>query len=239
MSSSDNVFDNRPFANLGRLMKRKMPGRLPSQTFLKPSDPLPTYSPDDPRTERQLFLDAVRDVTPLQNRNRITPSDHSRNVKPSSIVSDDAGACGKLKRLVASGEGFVISQTPEYMEGAGYDVPNFVMEQLHRGRFSIQDHIDLHGMDASGATEALEGFLKRVTGEGLRSVLIIHGRGLSSPGKPVLKGRLRSLLNSNRWRKWVIAFSSARSCDGGAGATYVLLRKQPLKKRKQKSSVFY
>jgi DNA-nicking Smr family endonuclease len=36
-------------------------------------------------------------------------------------------------------------------------------------------------------------------------------------------------------RKWVIAFSSARSCDGGAGATYVLLRQRPLTMRFRKN----
>jgi hypothetical protein len=31
-------------------------------------------------------------------------------------------------------------------------------------------------------------------------------------------------LTRGPWRKWIIAYSSARSCDGGTGATYVLLR---------------
>jgi DNA-nicking Smr family endonuclease len=38
-------------------------------------------------------------------------------------------------------------------------------------------------------------------------------------------------LSSGHWRKWVVAFTSARMCDGGAGASYVLLRRRPLTKR--------
>jgi DNA-nicking Smr family endonuclease len=66
--------------------------------------------------------------------------------------------------------------------------------------------------------------------QGLRTVLIIHGRGLSSPGEPVLKPLLEERLNRDGWRKWVLAYTSARACDGGAGATYVLLRKRPIPK---------
>jgi DNA-nicking Smr family endonuclease len=69
---------------------------------------------------------------------------------------------------------------------------------------------------------------------GKRSVLIVHGRGLSSPSKPVLKAKVYEWLTSGQWRKWVIAFSSARSYDGGTGATYVLLRQRPLTKRFRK-----
>jgi DNA-nicking Smr family endonuclease len=32
-------------------------------------------------------------------------------------------------------------------------------------------------------------------------------------------------------RKWIIAFSNALMNDGGPGATYILLKKNPLKKR--------
>jgi DNA-nicking Smr family endonuclease len=70
-------------------------------------------------------------------------------------------------------------------------------------------------------------------------VLIVHGRGLSSPAKPVLKTKVIEWLTCGPWRKWVIAFTSARSFDGGAGATYVLLRQRPVtrSKRKRKKSL--
>jgi DNA-nicking Smr family endonuclease len=62
-------------------------------------------------------------------------------------------------------------------------------------------------------------------------ILIIHGRGLSSPAGPVLKTKVIQWLTTGPWRRWVMAFASARLCDGGAGATYVLLRRQPTTKR--------
>jgi DNA-nicking Smr family endonuclease len=117
------------------------------------------------------------------------------------------------------------------MEGTSCNVPHEITRKLHRGDFSIQDHIDLHGYSVVEAYHAVNDFFKRSIVNGIRAVLIVHGRGLSSPGAPVLKKNIVKWLTSGKWRKWVIAFTSARHCDGGAGATYVLLRNRPLPKR--------
>ncbi|MDP6394410.1 MAG: Smr/MutS family protein [Desulfobacterales bacterium] len=61
-----------------------------------------------------------------------------------------------------------------------------------------------------------------------------RGCGLSFASKPILKTKVFQWLASEPWRKWVIAFSSARLCDGGAGAAYVLLRQRPVTKRLRK-----
>jgi DNA-nicking Smr family endonuclease len=137
----------------------------------------------------------------------------------------------KLKNLVEYGEGFHISDTPEYIEGTGYHVHPEIAKRLHRGDYSIQAYIDLHGLIVEDAKEALEKFLKRAVTTGKQGVLIVHGRGLSSPSEPVLKKKVVEWLTRGPWRKWVVAYSSARICDGGAGATYVLLRQRPVSKR--------
>jgi DNA-nicking Smr family endonuclease len=76
-----------------------------------------------------------------------------------------------------------------------------------------------------------EMFMDDSVNQGKRTVLVIHGRGLSSPAEPVLKTHVYKWLTRGRWRRWVAAFASARSCDGGTGATYVLLRPNPLTKQ--------
>ncbi len=140
----------------------------------------------------------------------------------------------QLKELVKYGTGFVVSLTPEYIEGTANNVSPEVARRLHRGNFSIQAHIDLHGLGVHDAHQAFEGFLNKSIMAGKRAVLIIHGRGLSSPYEPVLKTKVYQWLTIAPWHKWVIAFTSARLCDGGTGATYVLLRQQPLTKRFRK-----
>lgn len=97
-----------------------------------------------------------------------------------------------------------------------------VLRDLKRGRFRIQDELDLHGLTAREAKPALLGFMAGVLARDLRCVRIVHGKGLrSGPAGPVLKSRL------NRWLpQWdrVVAFTSAPGRDGGTGALYVLLR---------------
>jgi DNA-nicking Smr family endonuclease len=140
---------------------------------------------------------------------------------------------GPLRRLVDSGEGFIVSATPEYMEGVGYRAPPNITERLHRGDFAVQAHLDLHGLSAEAAREVFDAFMKESILTGRGAVLIIHGRGLSSSAAPVLKSKVSQWLSSGIWRKWVVAFTSARMCDGGSGASYVLLRRRPLSKRQR------
>lgn len=75
--------------------------------------------------------------------------------------------------------------------------------------------------------------LSRSIRRGYRGVLIVHGRGLKSPGKPVLKAKVFHWLTRGPLRAYVVALASARACDGGAGATYVLLRPRPIGKRQR------
>ncbi|MEJ2222560.1 MAG: Smr/MutS family protein, partial [Desulfobacterales bacterium] len=151
-----------------------------------------------------------------------------------SDYTDESETLRHLQELVETGKGFVVADTPEYIEGIGYNVNREVAKRLHNGHFSIQGHIDLHGLTVESAREAFEGYLKESIATGKRMVLIIHGRGLSSPAKPILKTKVIEWLTTGRWRKWVMAFTSARLCDGGAGATYVLLRKRPATRRYKK-----
>jgi DNA-nicking Smr family endonuclease len=151
-------------------------------------------------------------------------SENSRN-------RDEDETLLKLRDLVKYGKGFNLSDTPEYIEGTGYHVHPSVAKRLHKGDFSIQAHVDLHGLLADEAKEVFEKFLKWAVMRGKTGILIIHGRGLSSPLEPVLKRKVVEWLTHGPWRKWVVAYSSARICDGGAGATYVLLRQRPISKR--------
>ncbi|MDF1591175.1 MAG: Smr/MutS family protein [Desulfobacterales bacterium] len=185
------------------------------------------------QSEHELFRSAMSDVTPILRRNR-TPKPVNTSRPKASPCNPDRDALIQLKNLVCRGDGFVISDTPEYIEGTGYRVPELMTRRLHRGDFSIQAFIDLHGLSVAAAKDAFESFMTTAVKMGKRAVLVIHGRGLSSPAEPVLKTRVYDWLTRGRWRNRVIAFSSARACDGGAGATYVLLRQRPLTKRWRK-----
>jgi DNA-nicking Smr family endonuclease len=183
-----------------------------------------------PEFQEELFEKAMKGVIPIPRDNyvericRVTPPEGAREREDTEIVS-------KLEELVKYGRGFNVSDTPEYIEGTGYHVNPAVAKRLHQGNYSIEAHVDLHGYTAGDAKEIFEKFLRWAVLTGKKGVLIVHGRGLCSPSEPVLKKKVEEWLIRGPWRKWIVAYSSARICDGGAGATYVLLRERPVSKR--------
>ncbi len=103
-------------------------------------------------------------------------------------------------------------------EGIGPDV----LSRLRRGHWSVQRHLDLHGMTREVAREALALFIRHAERDGLRCVRVVHGKGNGSPGRePVLKGKVRAWLVQ---KSEVLAFAQASAQDGGHGAVLVLLR---------------
>lgn len=221
---------HRPFENLRDLIREK---NIP----LPPADAQPQWRPRKKLSEytndMQLFREAMADVIPLRDmgRHHCAAGTAGTCLMP-EMETDDA--IEALRELVESGKGFAVSLTSEYMEGRGHRVSREINRRLHRGEYSIQAHIDLHGLRVADARDAVDDFLRESLTTGKRAVLIVHGRGLSSPDRPVLKSKVREWLTSGVWRKWVLAFTSARPCDGGAGATYVLLRNSPATRRLRK-----
>ena len=187
-----------------------------------------------PESDEKLFKQAMEGVSRIPRPNfveRGLPPPPPEKPEPRAEVEPLL----KLKDLVQHGVGFEVADTPEYIEGTMYRVPPDVARRLHQGDFSIQAYINLHRFKVAAAREAFERFIKWAVATGKTGVLIIHGRGLSSPSEPVLKQKVVEWLTRGPWRKWVVAYASARSCDGGAGATYVLLRRRPVSKRLKKS----
>ena len=80
----------------------------------------------------------------------------------------------------------------------------------------MQCEIDLHGLIADEAHDALADFLADARSRGVRCVRVIHGKGLTSPNRePVLKGKVRRWLS--HWDD-VLAYCEAPRHAGGGGA---------------------
>jgi DNA-nicking Smr family endonuclease len=141
-------------------------------------------------------------------------------------VSEEAEALATLSDLVNGTGCFDITETREYIEGAIVGLDPRLIRRLRRGDFAWQAYLDLHGMTTAPAHEAVNRFLESAVRAGHRCVLIVHGRGHNSKDQaPVLKERLKLWLARGRAARVVLAFTSARACDGGAGALYLLLRR--------------
>jgi len=229
MKSSNSTFILTSFEELKVLGKRGLLSFHPS-----PVDKKNREVKENPENEQRLFKEAMADVTPITRDN--CREKIAQNKLKVTHKNNDAEILLKLSNLINKGEGFVIADTTEYIEGTGYRVHPEIARRLHRGEFAIEAHIDLHGLTADVAKEVFDLFLENSIKTGKRAVLVVHGRGLCSPDKPVLKTKVVEWLTRSHWRKWVMAYSSARACDGGTGATYVLLRQRPLTRRFRKKA---
>ncbi len=133
----------------------------------------------------------------------------------------------ELDALVSGEAPFDLVESDEYHEGRAPGIDLRVVKRLHRGEFSVQAELDLHGADARSAHTLVEKLCADAHVRGLRVVKIVHGRGRNSPGgEAVLRPSLPRWLSRGPTGQLVLAWTTAPQNDGGAGATYVLLRRE-------------
>ncbi len=186
------------------------------------------YSPPDIEipdgtTDEEAFAQAMKDVRRL---GWSAAADPPPPLKLENSEENESEAERLLREFVSGRGGFDLHLTGEYIEGRGRSAPRWLLEQLHRGRFSVQAELDLHGMRLEEARQKVEEFIAECSRAGLGCVRIVHGRGQhSADGRAVLKEQVPRWLSTRRMSRRVVAFASARLCDGGAGALYVLLRR--------------
>lgn len=163
-------------------------------------------------------------VVPLEGGKRLAKQ--KSTVKPMKAEMDDSELVMRhLDELVHGIAPFELADTDEFIEASIRGFDRRILKKLRRGEFSIQGHIDLHGMRREEARLAVAAFVERSCTDGKRCVLIVHGRGLGSKDNiPVLKEKLTAWLTRGSMGKRVLAFASAKPWDGGTGAVYVLLR---------------
>jgi DNA-nicking Smr family endonuclease len=177
------------------------------------------------KSDEEVFLEEVAGTAPLPDRSgRVSASRRAERAR--ARVSDDAEVLAQLADLCEGEGGFDISDTDEYIEGVAEGVDRRLLRRLRHGDYAVQGHVDLHGLTQAQAKERVVKYIAESRREGRRCVLLVHGRGLHSKDQiPILKLAVRSWLERGPIARAVLAFATARPCDGGAGAVYVLLRR--------------
>ena len=182
--------------------------------------------------EAELFDQAMQGVAPLTH-DRVTPEpgDPRTLIRAmrAHLRNEEQEVLAELDALVKGRARFDITSTGEYVEGHVASIDPVIMKRLKDGEVALQGHLDLHGLTREEARQALDTFILNAVALGERCLLVIHGRGLKSPEGPVLKEAVITWLTTGRLSHHVLALCSARACDGGTGALYVLLRKRPKK----------
>jgi len=114
-------------------------------------------------------------------------------------------------------------------------------QRMARGNVDIEARLDLHGMGIEQARMRLRAFLAECRLRGMRTVLVITGKGASPYARhtlhgydhwhaPERRGRLRRLvpewLHEPDIAHHVAGFQPAHPMHGGGGAFYVRLRRK-------------
>jgi DNA-nicking Smr family endonuclease len=184
--------------------------------------------PDDPEDpESHLWQAAVRDVKPIRRlpSSRKAGSAPARKIPAGPVIRETVMLPGLDKKA-----GFKAKKQ-------GHDVDARTLDKFRRGQMPIQARMDLHGMTQDKAHKVLNKFIKSSYDQGCRCVLIVTGKGESTrtddadwwvAPRGVLRDMVPIWLGQEPLAPMVLQTSVAQIKDGGAGALYVLLRRQRL-----------
>lgn len=179
--------------------------------------------------EGAVFREAMKGVRPLK-QGAAGVSSRKPATKP-IVRKPDANQ--QARRVAALGmdddHAMAVSEhTParspeEWLSWRGPGVQQNLFKQLRTGRMVPEATLDLHGYRLDAASRELPAFIEAAAQRDCRVVRIVHGKGGREDARNApLKSHVAQWLVQ---LPAVLAFHSALPTDGGAGAVYVLLRR--------------
>ena len=189
--------------------------------------------------EDEGFLAAMSDVVPLKRKPRAAVRGRAQSPRDASVAQRrEAAEQGPQRdRNILTEDGVAPLDAWYVLEFKRPGVQNGVFRKLKQGKYESEARLDLHRMTAAIARRELFDFIAEAHNLGLRTVLIIHGKGQTRAEQErcsILKGCTDHWL---RQLDIVQAFHSAQPRHGGTGAVYVLLRKSEEKKRENRERI--
>ncbi|OON41142.1 DNA endonuclease [Izhakiella australiensis] len=167
--------------------------------------------------DKDLFLDAMSDVTPLKDCASIhwmkPPAASAQRAHPDEQQLDNPLLRGYLEIIPCN--------MPLEYKAEG--IQQGVLDKLRLGKYSLDASLNLLRQPVENCRQSLWRFLCEAEKDSLRNLLIIHGKGRDNEAHANI---VRSYLA--RWLQQfdqVQAFCMAQPQHGGGGACYVGLRK--------------
>lgn len=189
--------------------------------------------------EQKLWDTVTKSVTPLEDRAKNTASPHTPQ---KNLIRRQSHQPQTMTTLPAE---WLIQSNPTTTQAS---VPRATLDkhnrrQLKSARRPIDHTLDLHGLSQDAAHRALKHCLETSAVQGLRTILVVTGKGgkrwTQTGDKPISQRRRRDFEPHGGILKrmvplWLAAadlaplvhsYSEASQKDGGAGALYILLRR--------------
>lgn len=223
-----------PFRELAKAVKARPAPAPPPRPVAKPpprnlgatasspdnrpsaAPPIPAVPPPSDAEVLAESLAGVARISQLSSRVRIRRKPDLSHIEAKQREDLDA-----MARL----EGFDVTYEDHYVRARSSSVSRETLGRLVRGEFPISAHLDLHRLPLEDARRAVDEFLAQQQKRGHRCVLLVTGKGKNSPGgQGVLREHVPQWLARGPSARRVLAFASARPCDGGLGALVVLMR---------------
>jgi DNA-nicking Smr family endonuclease len=163
--------------------------------------------------ELALWRHVIRDVAPYANNRPARPplSPAARHPTPETPALPPAERHAAPRPLVLAATDGIDRRTAR---------------RFARGEMTIDARLDLHGLTLREAHAAVDRFVRRCADEGRRLVLIVTGKGAHRQGGGRIRGEALHWLDHAALRPLILAIHEAGVRHGGAGAFYVLLRRQ-------------
>ena len=174
------------------------------------------------------------DVKPIKIEKRVNISKanddaktlaHRRDVAQSQMVQAEDPLAGEPVEMVEP-----LAELSFRRPG----VQHGVFRNLRQGKYALDARLDLHKMNVERARREVYQFICDCVQNDVRTALIAHGKGESREQPALLKSCVAYWLPQ---LEDVLAFHSAQKQHGGAGATYVMLRKSERKKQETRDKL--
>ena len=175
------------------------------------------------KNDRLSFLEEMKDVRRIRKPNRAeitTP----RELTPGHLERQRAAVEKPLRDANPLTSDIVDPLTAhDILCWQRPGIQHGVFRKFRLGQYPIEARLDLHRMTVEQARRDVFRFIGDCVRYGLRTVIILHGKGERNPdGVAQLKSYLAKWLPE---LSEVLAIHSAQKHHGGTGAVYVMVRK--------------
>ena len=181
--------------------------------------------------EAALWHNYVKDVAPLVRGPTPTPGPPRASQPSPPETPGDADAktlptapIVPIRAPAAAPRTFEKQVTRRADRTGPVDIDRRSWQRLHRGEMVVEARLDLHGLTQMVAYDHLAAFVDHAWRVGTRCILVITGRGSGDVG--ILRTMTPRWLDEIPMRDKVLAYAQAKARHGGAGALYVLLKRQ-------------